>query len=114
MTDADRSDRWWLPIAALAATLPVLAVFALVLPPDPAAMLPAFAVALLGFALSLSSPVFRYFDRRFLAAASAWTPSVWYYLMAVTAVAPLVAAAYVYRRNQRVGVPANPFAARRG
>lgn len=110
--DTDRSDRWWLPIAALAATFPVLAVLSLVLPPDPVAMLPGFAVAALGFVLSLCSPVFVYFDSRFLAAASAWTPSGWYYLMAVPLVGPLVAAAYVYRRHHEVGTPANPLADR--
>ena len=113
VTDTDRSDRWWLPIAVLAATFPALVVFGLVLPPDAFAMLPAFGVAALGFALSLCSPAFLYFDKRSLAAATAWTPSVWYYLMAVPAVAPLVAAAYVYRRHRRVGVPANPLANRR-
>ncbi|MCG1004014.1 MULTISPECIES: hypothetical protein [Halobacterium] len=40
----------------------------------------------------------------------AWTPSALYFLMVVPAVAPLVAAAYVYRRHQHVGVPANPLA----
>ena len=39
-----------------------------------------------------------------------WTPSALYFLMVVPAVAPVVAAAYVYRRHQYVGVPANPLA----
>ncbi len=108
--DTARSDRWWQPITVLVATLPVALVLSLVLPPDAFAMLPVFAVVALGVALALCSPAFVYFDRQYLAAEDAWTPSALYYLMVVPAVAPLVAAAYVYRRHQHVGVPANPLA----
>ncbi|WP_336036344.1 hypothetical protein [Halobacterium yunchengense] len=101
----DSESRWWVPIAALAATLPAMVVLSAVLPPDPVTSLPLFVVALAGVALALLSPVFVSFDRDYLAAAGEWTPSPWYYLMAALPVAPLVAAAYVYRRHQRVGVP---------
>ncbi|MUV60432.1 hypothetical protein [Halobacterium sp. CBA1126] len=112
MTDSadHRGDRWWVPIAVLAATLPVAVVFSAVLPPDVFAMLPVAAVVLVGLALALCSPAFVYFDRQYLAAEAAWTPSALYYLMVVPAVAPFLALAYVYRRHQRVGVPANPLA----
>ncbi|GAA0279933.1 hypothetical protein [Halobacterium noricense] len=108
--DTGRSDRWWVPIALLAATFPVTLALSVVLPPDPFAMLPVFAVVALGFLLALCSPAFLYFDKQYLAATGAWTPSVLYFLMAVPLVAPLVAAAYVYRRHEQVGVPANPLA----
>ncbi|MGB9964828.1 hypothetical protein [Halobacterium hubeiense] len=108
--DTHRGDRWWQPIAVLAATFPVALALSVVLPPDPFAMLPVFAVVALGFVLALCSPVFVYFDRQYLAAEAAWTPSALYYLMVVPAVAPFLALAYVYRRHRRVGVPANPLA----
>ena len=110
LADTARSDRWWQPIAVLAATLPVALALSLVLPPDVFAMLPVFAVVVLGFALALCSPAFVYLDRQYLAAVDVWTPSALYFLMVVPAVAPVVAAAYVYRRHQYVGVPANPLA----
>jgi len=109
--DDHRGGRWWQPIAALAASLPVALAFSLVLPPDPFSMLPVAAVVLVGFALALCSPAFVYFDRQYLAAERAWTPSVLYYVMVVPAVAPFVAAAYVYQRYRHVGVPENPLAA---
>jgi len=113
--DDHRGGRWWQPIAVLAASLPVALAFSLafslVLPPDPFSMLPVAAVVLVGFALALCSPAFVYFDRQYLAAERAWTPSVLYYAMVVPAVAPFVAAAYVYQRHRRVGVPENPLAA---
>jgi len=110
--DSPPSDGWWLPIAALAATAPLLAVLSLVLPPDPVTMLPAFAVGALALFLSLCSPLFVYLDAQFLAAEIGWTPSNLYYLMAVPLAAPAVAAAYLYDRHRRVGVPANPLATR--
>jgi hypothetical protein len=108
--DTGRSDRWWVPIALLAATFPVTLALSVVLPPDAVAMLPVFAVVALGFLLALCSPAFVYFDKQYLAATGAWNPSALYFLMVVPLVAPLVAAAYVYRRHEQVGVPANPLA----
>lgn len=104
--DTARSDRWWVPIAVLAATLPAALALSLVLPPDALAMLPVFAVV----ALALCSPAFLYFDRQYLGATGAWNPSTLYYLMVVPGVAPVVAATCVYCRHQHVGVPANPLA----
>jgi len=109
VTASHRGDRWWQPIAALAATFPVALALSLVLPPDVFSMLPLLAVILVGFALALCSPAFVHFDRQYLAAERSWTPSVLYYVMVVPAVAPFVAAAYVYQRHRRVGVPATPL-----
>jgi hypothetical protein len=108
--EVHRGDRWWQPITVLAVTLPVAIALSVVLPPDAFAMLPVFAVVALGFVLALCSPVFVHLDKQYLVATSEWTPSALYYLMVVPAVAPLVAAAYVYRRHEHVGVPANPLA----
>jgi hypothetical protein len=103
--DAAPGDKWWTPIALLAALVPVLAALGILLPPDAYASLLVAPLALLGGALTLLSPAFVYLDRRYLRAVADWEPSGWFYWMVLPPLAPVLAAAYLYRRHERVGVP---------
>ncbi|WP_232687221.1 hypothetical protein [Halobacterium zhouii] len=106
---AERPD-WWKPIAGIVASLVVTAVLGAVLPPDAYVSLLLVPFVLVGFGLAVLSPVFVYFDRRYLADADGWTPSEWYYLMWFPPLALVLPALYLYRRHRRVGVPRNPLA----
>lgn len=99
------SSRWWLPIAVLVALIPLLALFALVLPPDAFNSVIVAPISLVGFTLVILSPVFVYYDRQYLAGTSEWQPSWWYYLMPLPLIGYLLSVAYIYRRHEHLGVP---------
>lgn len=47
-----------------------------------------------------------YYDRRYVAAVSEWSPSPWYFLMfLVPLVGYLITALYLFRRHKQVGTP---------
>lgn len=96
---------WWIPIGLLVVLVPVLAVLALLSPPDVVTAWPATVLSLLALALALLSPAFVYLDRRYVEAVSPWRPSGWYYWMFLPLVSIALAVAYVYQRHRYVGTP---------
>jgi len=47
-----------------------------------------------------------YYDRRYVATVSEWTPSGWYFLMfLIPFVGYFITVLYLFRRHRRVGVP---------
>jgi len=100
--------RWWIPIGVLAALLavgfPILAVIAVVAPPDAFYSLVTAPFVLLGLALTLLSPIFVHLDRQYVASVSTWEPSGWYAWMIVPPLA-LLSVIYVYQRHRYVGTP---------
>jgi len=99
------SDRWWAPIAVLVALVPVGIVGALFLPPDAFTSLLFLPVTIPGFVLTVLSPVFVHYDRRYLRATADWTPSDWYYLMILPPLSLVLPAMYLVQRHRHVGVP---------
>lgn len=99
-------SRWWLPIAAIVGLLLVQGAVSIVLPPDSGALWPIMGpLVVAGLTLQLLSPVWLYYDRQYLAAVSGWTPSGWYYLMALPPLSVFLSPLYLYQRHQHVGVP---------
>lgn len=99
------SDRWWVPISVLALLAPILVALAVALPPDAYASLLLAPFSLLGAVLTLLSPLFVRFDRRYLEGRSEWVPSGWYFWMIFPLLTPVLSVLYVYRRHEYVGVP---------
>jgi hypothetical protein len=95
-------DRWWIPIGTLIVLFPITVVLVQVAPPDAFSVLFIAPVYLLGFALTLGSPLFVHLDKQYVKSVSAWTPPGWYYLMFFV---PLLSIVYIYQRHKYVGVP---------
>lgn len=119
-----RSTRanWWLVIAVRAASflawvlpLAVLNVYQssplnLVYIPSLNAIFGAWSLVLFGgivYLIPLLSGVAFYFDRKYVAAASDWTPSLLYYLMALPSLVTtdVLSLIYLYQRHRYVGTP---------
>lgn len=97
-------SRWWIPIAVLAGAFPLLVVLGMVTPPDAFSSLLVAPVALIGFLLTVLSPVFVYLDGQYVRSVSRWEPGGWYYLMILPPLT-LLSIVYVYRRHEFVGIP---------
>jgi hypothetical protein len=97
-------DRWWIPIGIVVALVPIVVVLGLVAPPDAFYALFTTPVTLLGYALTLVSPLFVYLDKQYIESVSTWTPSSWYYLMPFPPLT-FLSIVYIYQRHKYVGVP---------
>jgi len=97
-------DRWWIPIGILVALVPIVVALGLFAPPDAFYALFTAPVILLGYALTLFSPLFVYFDKQYVESVSTWTPSSWYYLMPFPPLT-FLSIVYIYQRHEYVGVP---------
>jgi len=104
-TESVPPSRWWLPIGGIVVLMIVQAVATVLLPPDPITTLPLLPVAVLGFVLTVCSPVSVHLDRRYVMAVSDWTPSGWYYWMILPPLTVVLAPLYLVQRHQYVGVP---------
>lgn len=102
---ASVSDSWWLPIGVLVVILPIGVVVSLAFPPDAFTSLLVAPISLTGLLITVLSPVFVYFDRRYLEATGSWRPSGWYYLMILPPLNLVLPAFYCYQRHKYVGVP---------
>lgn len=102
------SDKWWWLIAAQ--PVGFLLLFALsvayaLLPVPFMSPFPAPYVLIgLIWLLKFVGPVAVYFDRKYVAAVSDWSPSLAYYLVILPVAGLLLAAIYVYQRHEHVGV----------
>ncbi len=85
--------------------LPIMSLAALVLPPDAFTLLLTGPLLIVGTILNLLSPVFVYFDSRYLTTASAWEPSSKYYLMFLPLIGYVLAIVYIYNRHKHLGIP---------
>jgi len=99
------SDHWWIPIATLAVLGPILVVIGVATPPDAYASLLGAPFALLGIVLTILSPLFVHFDRRYVRTVSSWEPSGWYYWMIVPLFNVILPIAYIYQRHRYVATP---------
>lgn len=98
------SDRWWIPIGVLAALIPILVVVTVATPPDVFSSLVSAPFALLGFVLTLLSPILVHLDKQYIESVSTWEPSGWYYWMIVPPLT-LLSVFYIYQRHKHVGTP---------
>ncbi|WP_152040869.1 hypothetical protein [Salinigranum salinum] len=108
------SDRWWLVLLAIPLVFLCwlsLSIVGLGIAPHVPLRLTSLVVDVQGalvvasFALSLLAPFVVHHDRRHVAARTAWTPSVLYYLVVVPLVNVLVATLYLWRRHRQLGRP---------
>lgn len=104
-TDDRMSSRWWMPIGTLVAIIPLVALVSLVLSPDAYSSLLTAPFLLLGIILMFFSPVFVYYDKRYLKIASGWEPSWWYYLIPLPVIGYVLSIVYLYNRHKHLGVP---------
>lgn len=104
-TTQPTSDKWWIPIGVLVLLIPIVGVLGVALPPDAYSSLLIAPFSLLGGILTLLSPIFVYFDRKYLKEQSEWAPSGWYYWMILPPLTLVLPIIYVYQRHEQVGVP---------
>lgn len=102
--DKRTSSRWWIPIGVLVVIVPILLV-SLILPPDAYTLLLTGPLTLVGITLVTLSPVFVYYDRRYLTTTSRWEPSGLYYLMFLPLLGYVLSILYIYNRHKHLGVP---------
>ena len=107
--DAPVSDKWWWIIASQPVGYLLLFAMSVAYTLLPIPFMSPFPVpyVLIGllWLLSFVAPVAVYFDRKYVAAVSDWSPSLAYYLVILPAFGVLLAAIYAYERHQYVGVP---------
>ncbi|ODR82395.1 hypothetical protein BG842_18980 [Haladaptatus sp. W1] len=101
--DTPRSQ-WWIPIGILVVNIPVLAIVSIATPPDAFYSLISAPFALLGFAITLLSPIFVHLDKQYVESVSTWEPSGWYYWMILPPLT-FLSVVYIYQRHKYVGVP---------
>lgn len=103
--DTHPGSNWWIPIGMRAAIVPVMALVAGVLPPDPFSLFLIFPLTFVAGTLSILSPLFVYFDRDSLMTTAEWEPSGVYYLMFLPLIGVVLAVVYLYNRHTSLGVP---------
>lgn len=103
--DKQVSSKWWIPIGILVAIGPVLVLVSLALPPDAYTLILTGPLTIAAFILVILSPVFVYYDRRYLATTSEWEPSGWYYLMFLPLIGYVLSTVYIYNRHKHLGIP---------
>ena len=105
--DAPVSDRWWWLVAAQPVWFVLFFAVAIGTSVTNAYFLAdaVYWMVLFGLALLPLAPIGVHFDRKYVAAAADWRPSIAYYLTFASFVGVLLAAMYLYERHERVGVP---------
>lgn len=99
------SDKWWIPIGILVVIIPMMVPVSFMLPADAYTLLLTGPLTLIGFILLILSPLFVYYDRRYLMTTSRWKPSRLYYLMFFPLIGNVLAFVYLYNRHKHLGVP---------
>lgn len=107
--DAPVSGNWWWIIASQPVGYLLLFVMSVAYALLPVPFMSPFPVpyVLIGllWLLKFVAPVAVYFDRKYVAAVSDWSPSLAYYLVILPVAGVLLAAIYVYERHEHAGVP---------